>query len=123
MTKIHDSGNRQAFDTGAVRDTAGEKPRPDLISPFAIERLGEWLRLGAVKYDERNWEKGIPISRCVASLCRHLMKYQQGHRDEDHMAAVMCNASFILHYEEMVRLGRLPESLCDMPKYLDDENV
>lgn len=114
---MHDSGTRQSFTTGAVRDTAGDKPRPDLASPFALERLGEWLRLGAVKYQERNWEKGIPISRCVASLSRHLMKYQQGARDEDHMAAVMCNAMFILHNEELVRRGVLPAELDDMPRY------
>ena len=120
---MHDSGVRQAFPTGAVRDTADEKPRPDLTSPFALERLGEWLRLGAVKYQERNWEKGIPISRCVASLSRHLIKYQQGARDEDHMAAVMCNAMFILHNEEMVRRGVLPAELDDMPRYeVEQEN-
>jgi len=114
---MHDSGNRQSFATGAVRDTADDKPRPDLVSPFAMERLGEWLRLGAVKYRERNWEQGIPVSRCVASLARHLMKYQQGCRDEDHMAAVMCNAMFILHFEEMIRRSLLPSELDDMPTY------
>ena len=117
MTSMLDSGNRDTFATGAVRDTADDKPRPDLVSPFAMERLGHWLRLGAVKYRERNWEQGIPISRCVASLARHLMKYQQGCRDEDHMAAVMCNAMFILHFEEMIRLGVLPANLDDMSVY------
>jgi len=116
-TTMHDSGQRESFTTGAVRDTAENKPRPDLVSPFAMERLGEWLRLGAVKYRERNWEQGIPISRCIASLSRHLMAYQQGRRDEDHMAAIMCNAMFILHFEEMVRRGGLPEDLADMPNY------
>lgn len=114
---MQDSGERQSFATGAVRDTADGKPRPDLISPFAMERLGEWLRLGSVKYTERNWEKGIPISRSLASLYRHLLKYQQGATDEDHMAAIMCNAMFIIHTENMIRRGRLPESLGDMPDY------
>jgi hypothetical protein len=114
---MHDSGNRQLFASGAVRDSADDKPRPDLVSPFAMERLGEWLRLGAQKYKERNWEAGIPISRCVASLSRHLMKYQQGARDEDHMAAVMCNAMFVIHLEEMIRRGVLPADLLDMPTY------
>ncbi len=115
---MHDSGTRQEFNTGAVRDTADEKPRPDLISPFALERLGEWLRLGAIKYRERNWEAGMPISRCVASLWRHLLKYQQGEHDEDHLAAILFNAMAIIHYEEMIKRGTLPESLSDMPAYL-----
>ncbi len=96
---------------------ADDKPRPDLISPFAEERQGHWLRMGAAKYAERNWEKGMPFSRCVASLKRHLMKYQQSKRDEDHLAAIMFNAMALIHYEEMIERGRLPAELNDMPDY------
>ncbi len=117
MESMKDSGQRQTFATGAVRDSADNKCRPDLISPFALERLGEWLRLGSLKYEERNWEKGIPLSRSTASLCRHLLKFQQGEHDEDHLAAIMCNAMFIIHTMEMVRRGVLPPSLLDLPKY------
>ena len=121
---MHDSGNRENFSTGAVRDTADDKPRPDLISPFALLRLGEWLRLGAEKYDERNWERGIPIQRCIASLYRHLLAYQAGENDEDHMAAIMCNAMFVIHNEEMIADGVLPAELDDMPEYRPiDEKV
>ena len=104
-----DSGRRQSFGKGmAIRDTADDKPRPDLISPFAEERQGHWLRMGAAKYAERNWENGMPFSRCVASLKRHVMKYQQGKRDEDHLAAIMFNAMALIHYEEMIERGGLP---------------
>lgn len=115
---MHDSGARQSFSTGAVRDTAEDKPRPDLFSPFAEERVGEWLRLGALKYSENNWAKGIPNSRCFASLRRHVMRYHQGDRTEDHLAAVLFNAMAIIHNEEMIRLGLLPAELDDMPHYL-----
>jgi hypothetical protein len=115
--QIHDSDTRDHFVTGAVRDSTEGKSRPDLISPFAMERLGKWLRLGAKKYSERNWEKGIPVSRCVASLYRHLLKFQQGQTDEDHIAAILCNAMFIAHTQEMVERGVLPKSLLDMPNY------
>lgn len=117
MTQMHDSGKRQSFDSGAVRDTADEKARPDLISPHADAREGEWMRLGAAKYDERNWEKGIPISRCIASLRRHLLAYMLGQQDEDHMAAVRTNASFILHFEEEIKAGRMDPAIDDMPGY------
>jgi hypothetical protein len=119
--EMHDSGQRQSFRTGAVRDSATNKPRIDLISPLALQRLGEWLRMGAQRYAERNWEKGIPVSRCIASLYRHLVAYHAGDRQEDHLAAIMCNASFIIHYEEMVRRGRLDRELLDMPDYSGEQ--
>jgi len=113
-----DSGARQSFGKGmAIRDTATDKPRPDLISPFAEERVGHWLRMGAEKYAERNWEAGMPFTRCVASLKRHLMKFQQGKRDEDHLAAIIFNAMAVIHYETMIEAGVLPTSLNDMPVY------
>jgi len=114
---MHDSGKRQQFDTGAQRDTADDKPRPDLISPFALDRLGEWLRLGAEKYNERNWEQGIPISRSFASAFRHLLAFQRGEIDEDHAVAFFCNGMFILHTQIMVARGVLPAHLDDMPEY------
>jgi len=62
----------------------------------------------------------MQISRCVASLLRHAVAYMCGDRDEDHMAAVMCNAMFIMHYEEMIGRGVLPKELGDMPDYGND---
>jgi hypothetical protein len=115
---MKDGGKKQSFGEGmAIRDTADDKPRPDLISPFAEERQGAWLGMGARKYAERNWEKGMPFSRCVASLRRHIMRFQQGMKDEDHLAAVMFNAMALIHYEEMIERGVLPASLNDMPTY------
>jgi hypothetical protein len=114
---MHDSGKRQGFNSGAVRDTAENKPRPDLISPFADQRVGAHMAAGAEKYAERNWEKGIPISRCVASMRRHIMEFQMGLRNEDHLAAIICNAQFIMHYQEMIKRGVLPAELNDMPDY------
>jgi len=112
-----DSGKREQFNTGAVRDGAEDKIRPDLISPYANAREGAWLAKGARKYSARNWEQGMPISRCIASLERHLLAYKQGQCNEDHMAAIRTNSGFILHYEEMIRMGILSEDLDDMPKY------
>lgn len=115
---MHDSGKRQSFSSGAVRDTEDDKPRPDLISPFAEERLGHWLKKGAMKYGEHNWSKGIPMSRCLASLCRHVMKYKQGKKDEDHLSAIMFNAMALIHYEEMIKIGMMSEDIDDLFKYI-----
>jgi len=114
---MKDSGQRESFDTGAVRDGGAAKPRPDLISPYAMMRTGEWLAEGAIKYAPRNWEKGMPISRCIESLERHLQKYKMGLVDEDHLAAIVVNAQFIMHYEAMIERGMLPKELDNMPHY------
>ncbi|MFN3323407.1 MAG: dATP/dGTP diphosphohydrolase domain-containing protein [Bryobacteraceae bacterium] len=109
---LKDSGDRREFPTGAVRDMASDKERPDLISPFALRRVGRWLGMGAKKYGERNWEKGMPLSVFYASLIRHALKWAMGWRDEDHMAAVIFNAQAIIHFEETGRAD-----LDDMPHY------
>jgi len=114
---MKDDGTRQASSTGALRETGEGKSRPDLISPFAEERVGEWLRKGAAKYGEKNWEKGLPFSRVLPSLRRHLMYWQQGDRSEDHLAAIVVNAMFLMHYEEMIARGVLPTELDDMATY------
>jgi hypothetical protein len=117
MPKMKDSGKRQTFDTGAVRDSDEDKIKPELISPFAMERLADWLSAGAKKYARRNWEKGISVERCFASMYRHLLKFQMCEHDEDHLAAIFCNCMMILHFEESIKRGLLPPSLLDMPKY------
>lgn len=109
--------DKEHFTTGAVRDKATDKPRPELISPFATERLAAWLRDGARKYGDRNWEAGMPSDRTMASLLRHIMKYMQGEQDEDHLAAIYCNAMFLLDLDEKTQRGILPETLLTLPTY------
>ena len=46
---------------------------------------------GALKYGERNWQRGIPVSRYIDSALRHLMKDLAGATDEDHAAAFVWN--------------------------------
>lgn len=106
-----DSGERQQFDTGAQRDTQADKPRYDLIPTFALERVAGLYARGAEKYNDNNWHKGIPYSRCLASLERHLHQWKQGERDEDHLAAVVWNALAIMHYEEV------GPDMDDLPKF------
>lgn len=115
-----DSGERQGFETGAQRDTQTDKPRYDLVSPIALRRLAELLARGASKYGDRNWEKGIPLSRSYASLFRHMMQWAEGDVTEDHLAAVMCNAMFIMHTEEMIKQGKLPDELADAGSMAND---
>jgi hypothetical protein len=115
------TGQFQSFNTGAIRDTSTDKMQLELISPYFEDRLGNWLTKGAQKYEARNWEKGIPISRCVASLKRHLNAFIKGKTDEDHEAAIACNIMFIIHYQEMMERNKMTKEIDDMPHY-EDEN-
>lgn len=50
----------------------------DLLDADALLGLGEALTFGARKYSAHNWRKGIPNSRLIAALLRHLMAIQKG---------------------------------------------
>lgn len=110
---IDDGGKRISYGEGmAEREPSDGKGRYDLISPYAVRRLAHWYELGAKKYSDRNWEKGIPFSRYMDSAKRHLDKYLMGKRDEDHLAAAAWNIFAIMHHEE---LGQT--ELDDLPHY------
>lgn len=101
---VKDSGKRQSFDTGAIRDTEEGKIRLDLMLKYlpmtALIRVTQHYVNGAKKYGDHNWQKGIPSSRCVSSALRHLYQWFTGDRSEDHLSAVVFNIFCILHWEE-----------------------
>jgi len=80
-----------------------------MIEEYGLKRLCDHLEAGASKYGAYNWAKGMPVSRCLDSLGRHLESLRSGEEDEDHAAAAMCNLMFIVHYVEI--------GLNDMPAY------
>lgn len=100
---VKDSGKRESFATGAVRDTEDGKPRIDLILKWlpieALERIARHYEAGAAKYGPDNWKQGIPESRCLSSALRHLYQYSRGERDEDHLAATAFNVLAILYFQ------------------------
>jgi hypothetical protein len=86
-----------------------EKPRMDLLDPYAIEQLAKVLTFGAKKYDAHNWRKGIVKTRLLAALLRHTFAYLAGYdRDEEtglsHAAHAMCCCMFLLGLEHRVDL-------------------
>lgn len=82
-----------------------------------MQRDAQHMENGAVKYGDRNWEKGQPLSRYLDSAMRHIQKYLMGHREEDHMAAARWNIGALMHTEEMIRRGLLPAELNDLPDW------
>ncbi len=114
FTGVKDSGVREEFDTGSRRDTREGKGRYDLIPAYPHKRLAQHYENGAVKYGDRNWEKGQPLSRYLDSAIRHLENVKAGMCDEDHPAAVVWNVYAFMWTQEQVRLGLLPETLNDV---------
>lgn len=123
LMDLPDSGERQEFDTGSVRDTNIGKGRCDLLPPNAMLRLAIHFEAGANKYGDRNWEKGQPLCRFMDSALRHIFKYLRGDDDEDHLAAAMWNCAACAETEARIAQGQLPPELDDMPKRKDSQDV
>lgn len=91
---------------GTKHDTG--KARWDLVPWDAVGAFVDVLTLGAAKYTDRNWEKGIQYSRLFAATQRHLIAWWEG-QDTDpesgrsHLAHAVCNGLFLLAF---VRRGR-----------------
>ena len=66
---------------------------------------------GAIKYGDRNWEKGIPVHCYIDSAVRHYLKYRRGDQDEPHDRAFMWNILCAIWTHE-----NHPE-LIDIPAY------
>ena len=114
--EIKDSGDRTQFETGAVRDMSAGKGRMDLVPWNVIIRLSKHYEAGAKKYEERNWEKGVPSHSFLDSAFRHLAKYADGQKDEDHLIAAIWNLCGLAWNEE-----KRPD-LMDIPSRKDEEN-
>lgn len=108
-----DSGERQAFSTGSVRDTREGKGRFDLIPSYPQKRLAQLYERGAKKYGDNNWQKGQPLSRYMDSAARHLADFLDGDHVEDHLASVVWNVYAFMWTEREINAGRLPKELDD----------
>lgn len=112
--KVLDSGERQEFSTGSVRDTQSGKGRFDLLPFHALTRLAQHFENGAVKYGDNNWRRGQNTRRYMSSAFRHLTKYMLKQKDEDHLAAALWNIACLIETEYMIEIGELPKELDDI---------
>ena len=104
-TAIKDSGQRtQFYDKNgcemAVRDMHDGKGRFDLLPMCVLMRLAKHYENGCLKYGDRNWEKGIQCHSFADSAMRHLVKYMDGWKDEDHLIAAIWNLCGLAWTEE-----------------------
>lgn len=61
----------------AMRFNEG-KARWDLLPPDALAGIVDIYTMGAKKYADRNWEKGLSLTQCFASMMRHAWKWMDG---------------------------------------------
>jgi hypothetical protein len=124
---------QQAFG-GSPLDADGSEPpiwyycdedevRRDLIPDVMLNRLGGLYHRGAIKYGDNNYQKGIPLDRIYASLFRHLLQWYAGDASEDHLAAIIWNASTLMWTEREMSLGNLPESLATAGPLAHEVNI
>lgn len=105
-----DSGKREEYQTGMVRDTQDDKPRYDLLDRPFLKRWAELMARGAKKYGENNWKKAATdeeLSRFRASAVRHLFQWLEGDVSEDHAAAVAFNLAGAEMVSEKLQKGIL----------------
>ena len=90
-------------ETGALK-ADGNKLRYDLIPAGPLKEVVKILSYGSLKYDDRNWEKGMKWSRPFGAAMRPLWAWWGGETlDEDtgcsHVAHAAVNLLFLLEFE------------------------
>lgn len=104
---IKDSGKREEFAGGMVRDTTEGKINYALIADGPmLKRWAQHLTTGAKKYAARNWMKAegvVELERAKESAFRHFMQYFNGEIDEDHASAVFFNINEIEYIKEKMK--------------------
>jgi hypothetical protein len=90
----------RVFKSGAKRDSDDNKPYIHNLQGYTRLRFGYLTRMGADKYGDGNFLKGFPKEDSLSSLDRHLAKYLNGDRSEDHIAAIIFNAQLVMLEEK-----------------------
>lgn len=112
---VKDSGVRQEFQSGMVRDTAENKVDYTRIMDGPMyDRWAEHLSKGAKKYPDvrpgvANWtlaEGEEEMARFKKSAARHFRQWLRGDIDEDHASATYFNINGYEYVKEKLELRR-----------------
>lgn len=121
--EIKDSGVREEYDSGMVRDTQDGKPSYILLrdGPM-LHRWAQQLTGGARKYGRRNWQLANSeqeLERFRDSAARHFEQWLNGDTDEDHAAAVFFNINAV----EFVKAKMMAELVDAVWVYIMNEDA
>lgn len=94
---------KESGELGGLRHDTG-KLLAYLLPPEALIELTRIFTKGATKYSDQNWRKGMPWSKVIGPLDRHLMKFKMGQTEDKelrcrHAGMVAWNALTLLVYE------------------------
>ena len=113
---VKDSGARESYAGGMVRDTAVGKINYALVADGPmLKRWAEHLTKGAEKYTKRNWmlaQGDEEYERARESAFRHFVQWFSGDRDEDHASAVYFN----INEAEYIRANNNQSNRSSTPK-------
>ncbi len=109
---IKDSGERQNFSSGMVRDTQMDKSDfMRVLDGPMFDRWADHLTAGEKKYPDV--QPGVPnwtlangeaeLTRFKKSAFRHFRQWLRGDRDEDHAAAVFFNINGAEYVKEKLK--------------------
>jgi hypothetical protein len=90
------------YGSGRKDDTG--KLRYDLIPVHPLEELARVYTLGAAKYEDRNWEKGLSWARVFAAMMRHAWAWWRGETydptdGQHHLSSVAWCAFALMDYQ------------------------
>lgn len=88
----------------------------DCLETMILE-YAKHMEEGAQKYQERNWEKGIPLHCFIDSGVRHLLKFYRGDSDERH------DRAFVWNVLGAIWTVRNHPELCDLPVFMEEKEI
>lgn len=104
---VKDSGKREEFSGGMVRDTSEEKIDYTLaLDGPMFKRYSAHLTKGAKKYGKGNWLKAtgdVELRRFKESALRHFLQWYWGECDEDHASAAWFNINGAEYVKEKLQ--------------------
>lgn len=103
------------FDTGAVRSNDCDHLRFDLIPPTPLRRLASRYGMGAAKYSDHNYLKGMPYSAVINHIENHLNKLKEQLAEgvefdpslDDDLAGIVWGAFTLMQFDECGRREEL----------------
>jgi hypothetical protein len=105
-------GEGRKFDDG--------KLRYDLVPPYAFEQLVRVFTMGAAKYEDNNYRRGLVWSRVYAAIQRHLELWRKG-EDVDQESGVSHLAHAAWGCFTLLEYSQMRKELDNRPTWWDEE--
>lgn len=113
-------------ETGGIKASIGKRPL-HLLPRDAIEAVADVMALGAARYGDRNWERGLSVSDLVRAADGHLWDWFLRRNDgrdpqfgTSHLAHAACCVLFLLAHELRGLPDDRPPAVPEVPQPTKD---